>query len=98
MFSGVTVPFSAIGVGPNYTIYAGDIQPFAGLTGELRFTEQAASFGPGLILDDIQFSNISIPEPNVTSLAVLAALLLGWRFLSQTTTMRNWKLTTACFL
>jgi len=78
-FNGTNVPFSAVGTGPDYTIYAGDVRPFAGLTGELRFTEQAAITEPVVILDDISFSPAAIPEPGVLCLSALAALLLASR-------------------
>ena len=66
------IPYASIGSGPNYTIYGGDISAFASQTGTLRF------LGNGWI-DNIQFSNLPIPEPGVFGLSALGALLLGWR-------------------
>jgi hypothetical protein len=74
-FNGQAIPYGIIGTGPNYTIYGGDISAFAGQTGQLRFS------GNGGMLDNIQFSNLPIPEPGVFGLAALGALLLGWRLL-----------------
>ena len=73
-FAGQVQPYISIGTGPNYTIYGGDISAFAGQTGELRFS------GNGF-LDNIQFSTQPIPEPGVSNLSALGALLLGWRVL-----------------
>ena len=76
-FAGVNLPFLAIGTGSNYKIYAGDISALAGVTGELRFTEEAASFEPVVILDDIEFSPVPIPEPSALALSLVAVLLLA---------------------
>jgi len=77
-FNGQNVPFRALSTGPNYSVYGGDISAFAGSTGELRFSERPISqpFSTAF-LDDIQFSNQPIPEPNVFCLFSLGALLLG---------------------
>ena len=61
--NGHPVPFVALGFGPNFTTYGADISAFAGQTAELRFTSLPthntfASF----FLDDIQLSNIEIPQ------------------------------------
>ena len=82
-FAGVNVPFLEVGAGSNYKTYAGDVSTFAGMSGELRFTERVASFEPVVILDDIAFSNTSIPEPNSAGLALLALGLLGAGFWSR---------------
>jgi len=76
-FNGTNVPFFAVSAGPNYNIYAGDVGAFAGLTGELRFTEQAAISEPVTALDNIEFSPLSIPEPSSLTLAVIALGILG---------------------
>src|SRR5205823_3181830 len=36
--AGQSIPTVAMGTGPNYTLYGGDISAFAGQTAELRFT------------------------------------------------------------
>jgi hypothetical protein len=77
---GQNVSFSAISPGPNYTLYGGDVSAFAGQVQQLMFTAP-----PGVNnyweLDDIQFSNIAVPEPRVFVLFASYALLLGWRVL-----------------
>jgi len=74
-FAGERIPLTALGSSPTgYNIYGGDVSAFAGQTGELRF--QGAGY-----LDYIQFSSQPIPEPGTLSLAVLGALLVGWRWL-----------------
>ena len=76
IFNGQVIPYASIGSGPNFTIYGGDITAFSGQAGELRFVG-------GGFLDNIQFSNLPIPEPGVFGLCALGALLLGWRSLRQ---------------
>ena len=76
-FAGQPVPVSAVGNGPNYTIFGGDISAYAGQTGELRF--QGGGF-----LDNIFFSPTPIPEPGVVTLSTLGTVLLAWRFLRRT--------------
>ena len=80
-FGGVNLPFLATGTGSNYRTYAVDISALAGMSGELRFTEQAASFEPVVILDDIEFSPVAIPEPGVLAFFALGTLLSTWRIL-----------------
>jgi hypothetical protein len=75
-FGGQPISLVALGSGANYTIFGGDISAFANQTGELLFQ------GGGL-LDAIQFSTQSIPEPGVFALLALGALLLGWRALGR---------------
>jgi hypothetical protein len=69
-FGGQPLTFATLGSGANYTVYGADISSFAGQTGQLLFQ------GGGL-LDFIQFSPQAVPEPGVTALATLGALLLG---------------------
>jgi hypothetical protein len=75
-FGGQSIPLVALGSGPNYTIFGGDVSAFANQTAELLFQ------GTGLV-DAIQFSNLRIPEPNIFGLSALGALLLGWRGLGR---------------
>jgi hypothetical protein len=79
--NGQEIPFFPLSTGTNYTLYGSDISAFAGLTGELRYTEQPISWPFAKAwLDDIFFSDQPIPEPSVLGLFALGALLLGWRF------------------
>ena len=77
-FDGNPLYFSAIGNGPNYTIYRADISPYASQTGELLFT--LPPYVNSANLDNIQFSNIPIPEPSTLSLIGLGLLSLGWHW------------------
>ena len=72
-FSGQVLSYAAIASTTSYSIYAADISAFAGQTGELLFTTPA---GPRALLDNIQFSNILIPEPGILSLVVVGASVL----------------------
>jgi len=71
-FGGHQIPLSVLGNTPSYTIYGGDVSSFAGQTGWLQF--QGVGF-----LDNIFFSNQSVPEPSALGLSALGALLLAWR-------------------
>ncbi len=78
-FAGQDILFSAIGSGPNYTLYGGDISAFAGQLGELRFTVQGRANMPpsNLYLDSIAFS--SVPEPSTWAIAAVGCVLLSFR-------------------
>jgi hypothetical protein len=79
-FNGVRIPLYNLGGNANGSqTWGGEISPFIGQTGELRF------FGEGH-LDFIQFSNEPIPEPSVFGLFAFGALLLGWLW------RKTWKL------
>jgi hypothetical protein len=71
-FAGQPISLVTLGSTSAYIIFAGDISPFAGQTGELLFQGNGE-------LDNITFSNLPIPEPSVFGLSTLGALLLGWR-------------------
>ncbi len=75
-FNGQNLPFSVIGSGANYTIYGANISNYAGQTGQLLFTAPVQN---AALLDNIQFSSSSVPEPSEFALAALGALLLGFR-------------------
>jgi hypothetical protein len=74
-FAGSQIPLVMLGNGPNYTVFGGDISPFATQTGELLFQ------GAGL-LDAIAFSDQPIPEPNTFGLLVLGGMLTVGRWRS----------------
>jgi hypothetical protein len=76
LFNNQIVSYAAVGSGNNYTIYQADISEFAGQTGTLGFL---APVNGGAILDNIQFSSTSVPEPSMFALAALGGLLLGFR-------------------
>jgi len=79
---GQNVGFSAISAGTNFTTYGADISAFAGQTAEVRFTAQPGANGPftTVFLDDIKFSDLSIPEPSGMALLVMGAAMAGYRF------------------
>jgi len=71
LFGNQLIPLANIGTDVNgRPLWGGDISPFAGQNGELRFQ------GAGT-LDYIQFSSQPIPEPSVLGLFGLGVLLLG---------------------
>ena len=84
-FAGQDIPFFLLGSGENFQTYGADISPFAGMTGELRFSENPTftHVTTTVLLDNIQFSDVAIPEPSVLTLSGLSTLLLTWRFLRQ---------------
>lgn len=81
---GQTISVSALQTFSSYTLYGGNIPAvLAGQNETLSFTEPApAQYPPSMVeLDNIQFSDQSVPEPGVFGLSALGALLAGWRFL-----------------
>jgi hypothetical protein len=69
---------------PNYTLYEGDISPFAGQVQTLSITESPVylQVPPSwVLLDDIRF--VRIPEPGIFTLSALGALLIGWRLVGR---------------
>ena len=60
----------------NHNIWTADISAYAGQTGELLFKTPWRSVA---MLDNIQFSSVSIPEPSTLALGALGGLLLGFR-------------------
>lgn len=81
-FGGQTLPFFALSAGSNYTRYGANISGLAGQSGELRFTEHPdipTQIHKIVFLDNITFSEIPIPEPQVLWLLGLGGLLLALR-------------------
>jgi len=74
---GQNIPCSAISTEPNYTLYGGDISAFAGQIETLTFN---APIGVNNYweLDDIQFSSLAVPEPDVLSIFGIGALLFRY--------------------
>jgi hypothetical protein len=77
-FNGQSLPFSNIGSGTHYDIFAANISAFAGQTGQLLFTSDAYPAAPGDFIDNIQFSSSPIPEPSALGLSVLGGLCFLW--------------------
>jgi hypothetical protein len=74
-----TVPISAVGSGPNYTLYGANISAWAGETEELTFSAPPYSSPNNWIIDDISFSPNPLPEPNIVALTAIGGLLFGAR-------------------
>ena len=78
--NGVNIPLVTIPGGR----LAGDISPYAGTTAQLTFSISPVRVGDnGMYFDDVQFSNLRVPEPSVFALSGLGALFLGWRGLRE---------------
>jgi hypothetical protein len=75
-FNGLPIDYLVTGSTAAYTIYAADISAYAGKTGQLLFTAPVDTVA---LLDNIQFSSSSVPEPSEFALSALGALLLGFR-------------------
>jgi hypothetical protein len=82
---GQNLPYLALFNGPNYTLYGADVSGFAGQTATLAIS---ASRGSGLVIDDIQFSPLAIPEPTFLALTCSAGLAFAVR-LRRMTRRRN---------
>jgi hypothetical protein len=69
---------------PNYTLYGASISSFAGQVAALSVSAPAA-VGPQslLLLDDITFSPIAVPEPTTKALLGAAGLVVAFRLLRQ---------------
>jgi hypothetical protein len=78
---GQNLSLFALSNGPNYTLYGANIPGFAGQVEQLTFSALRAPtvYGNDWNIDNIQFSDQSVPEPGVFGLSALGALLLGWR-------------------
>jgi hypothetical protein len=72
---GTEIPMQSLGG----DAYAGDISAFAGLTTDFRIVNTALNMNP-VILDNIVFSPVAVPEPSTVALAVLGFLAFAFRF------------------
>jgi hypothetical protein len=85
-FNGQLLTPVAIGNAANYTVWGVDISPYAGQTGELRFTKPwlDTNFSDGALLDNIQFSPVPVPEPSALALyGVFVLCLSGTRLMKR---------------
>ena len=79
---GQTLSLTVLGTGSNYTLYGANINQWAGQPAQLAFTvfaEVPHVNDETLFLDDIQFSDQSVPEPSLFSLLALGGLFFGFR-------------------
>ena len=74
-FNGQPLTYLITGSTANYNIYGADVSAFAGQTGQLLFTSPVTS----ALLDNIQFSSTSVPEPSIISLFAVSAVFFGFR-------------------
>jgi PEP-CTERM motif-containing protein len=87
MLGGQTISMVPLQTFPNHTLYGGDISSFGGQVATLSFTEPPAQPSE-LVLDNIVFSPLAIPEPGIFGLFGFGALLLGWRLYGRSKNMR----------
>jgi hypothetical protein len=75
------VPLSAVGSGPNYTLYGANISAWEGDTEQLTFSALEDFSGPNnWEIDDIRFSTTEpTPEPSIVALTAIGGLLFGAR-------------------
>jgi hypothetical protein len=72
------IPLGSDGV--NYEYYGANISSYAGQTETLQFTALIGAPTVNMYLDDIQFSNQQIPEPQIWTLLLCGAgALAAWR-------------------
>jgi len=73
---GQDLSYIAISNASNYTLYGADISTFAGQTETLTFTAGVNGGLANAELDNIQFSQVAIPEPSAISLICLSSGVL----------------------
>jgi len=83
-FAGNTLALTALStsVAPNgqpFTLYGADVTPYEGQSGELEFTCLYDGASPDLLLDDINFSPTSVPEPSPLLLTAIAGAMFAGR-------------------
>jgi hypothetical protein len=75
---GKALSFSALSEGPNYTVYGANIP--ANMEGQIEsliFSCQGAGSG-NILLDNMEFSPTSVPEPSECALAGLGVMVFGF--------------------
>lgn len=74
---GQGLSYSALSSGSNYTLYGVDISSFSGQTASLAFS---APSGLLYLIDDIQFSTTTVPEPSSLALCLTGGIIAAHRF------------------
>jgi hypothetical protein len=80
---GQTLNMTPLQILPNYTLYGANISSFAGQTTALSFTAPPPAVGSPsfLMVDDITFSVVGVPEPTTPALSAFGGLALAfWAF------------------
>jgi hypothetical protein len=63
-----------------YTRYGGDISGFAGKSSKLSISSPPTDIPNSVLLDDISFSTVQVPEPGIAGWCVASLVILGiWR-------------------
>jgi hypothetical protein len=76
---GRELSLTALTTGPGYTLYGADITPFAGQVASLTIGAAAQQNIAPYYFDSIEFSSSSIPEPSMSSIMLICALVFGCR-------------------
>jgi hypothetical protein len=78
ILGGDNLGFSALSQGTGYTVYGINIP--AAMDGQMEtLTFRTEGATPGILLDNIEFSPMSVPEPSACALLGLGAILLALR-------------------
>ena len=75
---GQRLSYSPLSEGPGYVVFGANIP--AGMDGQTEMLYFGSQDAAGAILDNIEFSSLSIPEPSTCALIGLGAILLGQRY------------------
>jgi hypothetical protein len=73
------VPYTAVGIGPNYTLYGANLSAWEGQTEQLTFSAPSTPEENNWEIDDIVFSTTPVPEPGIGALTAIGGLLFGAR-------------------
>jgi hypothetical protein len=73
---GTEIPMQSLGG----NAYAGNIAGFAGTTTDFRIVNTSMNFHDPVILDNVVFSTVAVPEPSTVALAVLGFLAFAFWF------------------
>lgn len=76
---GQTISMTPIQTFSTYTLYGGDVSSFAGQLEQLSITAPPTGVPNGVLVDNIQFSSTTVPEPSEFVLGALGALLFSFR-------------------
>jgi hypothetical protein len=75
---GQSLSFSTLSEGPDYVVFGANIP--AGMDGQTEALTFSAPSAVGALIDNIEFSPMSVPEPSACALIGVGAILLGQRY------------------